>query len=847
MDVNGARYHLLKGEVDWNRCLDGASGQPWTRLHLDKEIGAVTLEPVLSLFKHQQVKNSMPVMARRGAARDRFGSVYWISQDERRIYRMPGQGERPVLFWSQEPDDCALPDDAFQPIVDQQPAPRQLAGLAITDNLYLVAGDVTGRGVVIFDLVSGGEPAFLRWPGGVAFAPFDLAAAPGGGVWILDREHRVYWGLDRQFRVIAAPPPQVSPPLGETDTFYPVGGVAVFKPAPQFPNGFRLAAQDPISIESLPDGSVLILDRVSVSEPAPPSALFRYRLGQLLLGPESLEARLDVITEGTGSGEVENRQLSIVGHDIAWVATPQPSIYIVESEGNQAIAIHLDLDASPPRFEFSAEYLPMHFFGGRALIGDGTRVFYDVTSIEQDRDGQTAWAQIREITQPRFVRQGELLTPVFDGRERDVVWHRLFLDAGIPAGAEVLVETRAHNDLNLLGGIPFTPAPNLYLRSGGAEVPYYYPFPDQKQSSDETGTWELLLQQPDRRPVRGQFMQIKLKLRGNGRVTPQIHTLRAYYPRFSYPKRYLPAVYLEDEEAGLFLERFLANQEGFFTEIEGKLGEVNSLFDARSTPPEALDWLAGWLGLVMDPLWARLQEKRGQSLHQQADRRRLFIRFARLLYETRGTVRGVQLALHLLLDPCLEQAMDRLKDAAIRPNAALNDQLKRLNLSPPTPASTEEELEGLLRDWLLAPQRPSKVRIVERFLTRGGRGVVAGDPTQASATTSPQTDSIAFNAHRFSVLVPEALTDDEEAMVGRLTSLEKPAHTDFDVRRYWDYFRTGEARLGLDTVLGAESRFVEMTLDRDALSYGYLPPGHPMNVPDRLIADRDHLGSLPTL
>ena len=79
-------------------------------------------------------------------------------------------------------------------------------------------------------------------------------------------------------------------------------------------------------------------------------------------------------------------------------------------------------------------------------------------------------------------------------------------------------------------------------------------------------------------------------------------------------------------------------------------------------------------------------------------------------------------------------------------------------------------------------------------------------------------------------------------MVDRVVRLEKPAHTDFDVRRFWDGFRIGEARLGIDTVIGASGRFVEMILGRDYLAEGYLYPGPPMNVPDRLIADRDRVG-----
>jgi hypothetical protein len=155
---------------------------------------------------------------------------------------------------------------------------------------------------------------------------------------------------------------------------------------------------------------------------------------------------------------------------------------------------------------------------------------------------------------------------------------------------------------------------------------------------------------------------------------------------------------------------------------------------------------------------------------------------------------------------------------------------------------SEEELEDLLHDYVLTPSRPSKVRLVERFLTREGRAAVAGDPTQARTAGE---DTIQASAHRFSVLIPEGLSPEEAAMVERVVHLEKPAHTLFEVRRYWDYFRVGEARLGIDTVLGEESRFLPMILGRDYLAEGYLYPDSPMDVPERLILDRDLLGKTP--
>ena len=82
-------------------------------------------------------------------------------------------------------------------------------------------------------------------------------------------------------------------------------------------------------------------------------------------------------------------------------------------------------------------------------------------------------------------------------------------------------------------------------------------------------------------------------------------------------------------------------------------------------------------------------------------------------------------------------------------------------------------------------------------------------------------------------------------MVERIIRLEKPAHTLFDVRRYWDYFRVGEARLGIDTVFGEEARFATMVLGRDYIAEGYLAPAHPMDVAERLISDRDRLGQTP--
>src|SRR6185437_11572705 len=214
------------------------------------------------------------------------------------------------------------------------------------------------------------------------------------------------------------------------------------------------------------------------------------------------------------------------------------------------------------------------------------------------------------------------------------------------------------DDPQLLAGLAFTAESPLYLRGAGAEIPYYNPFPELAAPREFTGAWELLFQR-----ARGRYLQIRLELTGNGRATPRLRALRAYYPRFSYPRRYLPAVYQEDAESANFLERLLANPGGFFSETEGRIEEVSTLFDPLTAPPETLDWLASWLGLVLDPLWSAIQARRRPAAPSGAqpapDRRRLFIRYARRLYDWRGTSTGLRFALELLLDPCLEATLQR--------------------------------------------------------------------------------------------------------------------------------------------------------------------------------------------
>lgn len=812
-------------------------------LRYDDQSGSLTLTPSLLLFTGTREHRPLELSARRGASPDAFGNWYWIGNDRQRIFWLPRGARRPKLFWSQASEKGCEPRGQFTPVTEERPLIAELAGLVVTAHHYLLVGNVTQGGLFLFDLHAGGEPMLLLFPSRINFEPFDMAATPEGGVWILDRKHRAYWGLDRHF-CVATEEAQLSEVVPAAElVFHPDGEPATIHPRRQFPEGFQIDATDPVSIEALPDGSVLILDRTS---PAPPlqtgqtvSRVLRYRFAQLVAAPLPLMDEVEVIPEGEGK---TLRRLNIIAYDFAYTGD---TLYVVESEGNQALAFELKLPAWPARLKVKTDFLPMHYFGSRALVAWEQMIFYDVVGGDMTRDEVVNWVQLHSVEQPRFERTATLLTPVLDGKERDCTWHRLFLDACIPVESSVEVWTRAHNEQELLESVPFTREPPPYLRGAGAELPFYDAFPDREPLPERTGTWELLFQQ-----ARGRYLEIRLVISGNERVSPHLHALRAYFPRFSYPQHYLPNVYLEDEESASFLERLLTNPEGFYTEIEGKINDVSMLFDSRSAPPEVLDWLAEWVGIALDPLWSRIQQQRGASENRSgraSDRRRLFIRFTRKLYDRRGTPTGLLFALHLLLDPCLELTLQRLKTIAVRQDAhrALRDQLERLKFSLPTAAWSEEQFEDLLYEYVLAPARPTSVRLVERYRARGGRAGVAGDPT------APESDASVSNrqnyAHQFSVLIPEGITAEEEMMVKRIANLEKPAHTSFDVRHYWDFFRVGETRLGIDTVLGEESRFKKMVVGRSYLAEGYLHPSHPMDIAERVVSDRDRAGYLPPL
>lgn len=690
MDANGTRFHLLLGRDDWAQCSVGGTKlrELWeTHSPPRKESSALAFNDeraVLSLgtrlFKFIAApKDTRPDLSnRRGAGRDRYGNWYWIDETGLKI-RVRSSGSRQVSdFWSPAIGSrCAkqtrLGD--FQPVEPApQPASLPLSGLAVTEDHYLVIGVLQPAGLLIFDLHTGGEPTQLLWPNEVDFKPFDMAARPGGGVWILDRERDCYWGLDRHFNLIDSGLPDLDVGPEPATDFKPLAVSGGPPPTERrtFPRSIPLdlasplQAIDPIAIEALPDGTVLILDR----DPDPKqrfSKVYRYDLSQRI-GEISTEAVQPL------SDTEQESEFRLVGYDIAFlpkhvadgIAVPD-RLYVAADDGNQTYVFNLSQLAQRVGLEWQPvpEFLPMRLFGGKGLVTAGTEVYYDFSE---------SWIPVVAQRRPRYEDQATLATPpnAFDGVEPDCVWHRLLLDACIPPETKVEIWSRAANELFDLELTPWSREPTLQLRGDGSELPFL----PRKRTLDERehgdGTWELLFQR-----ARGRFLQLQLSLSGNERTTPHLRALRAYFPRFSYLKHYLPSVYREDEQSASFLERFLANLEGIYTSLEDKIAAVQVLFDTRSAPPETLAWLAQWFGIVFDPSWDEPTQ-------------RMLIRHAMEFFQYRGTIHGLKTALHLALDPCADENIFNLPSRSTR--------------------------DG--------------IRIVEQYLTRRTPGIVFGDTSE---------------------------------------------------------------------------------------------------------------------
>ncbi|MBA3440950.1 MAG: hypothetical protein H0T92_13880, partial [Pyrinomonadaceae bacterium] len=422
---------------------------------------------------------------------------------------------------------------------------------------------------------------------------------------------------------------------------------------------------------------------------------------------------------------------------------------------------------------------------------------YDGRGIVRTPDGRIGFWTARGFrhavaARVRYLAKGRITSFRLDSGEFHTTWGRLFLDACIPRETQVQVHCVATDEPPEENTLPRTPPANiasmsilrpdlspplpplslvikhgvlgesLHRRETGRELPWA-----RFAEDDPFETYEAPVQADP-----GRYLWVTLELSGNTRFTPQIRSLRAEYPAHDYLRR-LPRTFSREEDVASFLRRYLAMFEGTLGELEAKANARNALFDSRSAPAELLPWLAGFLGLVLDERWP----------HHV---RRTLIEEATWLFRFRGTVRGLIRFLEIYTETkiiLIEKFRLRGLGGAI--------------LGTPGAVASNALLGG-------------------GFRVGGAIGDAESNPLMGGAE-----DAFEIHAHRFSVVIPAALSTEQLDVVRHILELHRPAHTLFDICTIDAGMRVGTGlHVALTSIIGRSGGFTPLQIGGASLGRG---------------------------
>jgi phage tail-like protein len=255
------------------------------------------------------------------------------------------------------------------------------------------------------------------------------------------------------------------------------------------------------------------------------------------------------------------------------------------------------------------------------------------------------------------------------------------------------------------------------------------------------------------------------------------------------------------------------------TPLEDRIAASYLLTDPRTTPDDALDWLASWVGIAFEPGYP-------------ADRRREHLERAAELSRTRGTLRG------------FNAALDVATGGGVRRGevVAVEDFRFRRTLATILGASTIDATDPLLQGLAVSGNS-----VVGETLFLGDErqreflALFRADPKASEA----QIDALLGQlAHRVTVLVHDAVRPLDLGLIRRVAEVETPAHVAWRLETASAELVVGMAALvGIDTYLGPPEPPAPATLGVTFLGEGdrvQHPPrldgGRPMLPPERPVA-----------
>lgn len=611
MDANGLRFWQLAEAAHWHGWRAAADAPPGVEYDAARRVLRLANQrPAPQLDEDIGLASS--AAERAAAVRDAWGSRAWWDSAQQKLLASgaaDGVAELAVPAAPMPPSDLAAGHDGV---------------------LYLARSGP----VQLLDLRG-------RWDATTVeaedFQAHRLAADPAGGAWALDR------GRGRLARLRGRPLPKRPYAPYRPSTFRP----CVDNPDPprlQVAGDARLpAGESAIALACSPAGRVAVLSwkdgedaRLRLLD-----AQDRWSAPLLLKGLKHpytlswLDAQ-QIAVAATGAAEAFVYALPQTPADGGAVLLPSGDYYPMR---DAARAPFVQGTTLPPHYPLAA--------------AGATKPLLRLSLPAYARSG---WAA-------NHAQQDDAVPTLFDSGEPDCEWHRIYLEASLQPGTGLRLwlaasETpqppaaddagwhlhrfgHARRDDDVAG------VPDAAWLPQTSELPFHPGLLACPQEPGRSGLFTVLVQRAGRRVrgLRGRYLWLRAELLGNGRQSPEIAALRAYGSRFSYRDRYLPELYREtvfepdasDAASATpadFLDRLLGNFEGLLTPLEDRIAQSWLLSDARSTPVEALDWLASWIGLAFDSGYPPAQ-------------RRTLLQAAPYLYRLHGTAGGLRLALEI--------------------------------------------------------------------------------------------------------------------------------------------------------------------------------------------------------
>lgn len=230
------------------------------------------------------------------------------------------------------------------------------------------------------------------------------------------------------------------------------------------------------------------------------------------------------------------------------------------------------------------------------------------------------WAAATRLVR---ARSGRVLSFRLDAEQARADWGRVRIEACLPANTRLLLRAWASDDdAPALDEAPRTPPanqPGLVLDAHSPPLPERLDV-EALQAEDGRACVPAAAsglraghagwQSP--RPghqwleswtaARGRFLWVEIELQGDGQRSPVLRAVEIEQPGHAW-LRQLPRLFSAEAQAADFLRRYLAGPAQLLADLGQDAETRHRLLDPASSPAEMLDWLAGLLGLALQPAW----------------------------------------------------------------------------------------------------------------------------------------------------------------------------------------------------------------------------------------------------